>query len=155
MAEVRKIMTENVIVVSQSASIKNAAKLMKSKSVSSLVVAEKNQPIAVINEIDVIRGFVDKKKYVKDILNKEFIVISPSTKLHEVVKDLKEKKIKKFPVVENQKLVGLITETDVIEATRDFTRFQHIVQDVILIVFGLATAVTLFYLSPLGAAIFK
>ena len=86
MAEVRKIMTENVIVVSQSASIKNAAKLMKSKSVSSLVVAEKNQPIAVINEIDVIRGFVDKKKYVKDILNKEFIVISPSTKLHEVVK---------------------------------------------------------------------
>jgi len=33
------------------------------------------------------------KDKIKDILNKEFIVISPSTKLHEVVKDLKEKNV--------------------------------------------------------------
>ena len=74
MAEIRKIMTENVIVVSQSASIKNAAKLMKSKSVSSLVVIDKGKPVAVVSENDIIAGISSKKNKVKDIIKKDFIV---------------------------------------------------------------------------------
>ena len=56
--------------------------------------------------------------------------------------------------MENDKLVGLITETDIIETTRDFTRLDQIIQEVILTIFGLATAFFLFYFSPLGASIF-
>ena len=154
MIKVRNIMTKDVITISQNSSIMEAARLIASKSVSSLVVVEKSKPIAVISENDIVKGIISKKTKVKDAMSKEFIAISPTTKFFDINKSLRENKIKRFPVVENEKLIGLITETDVIEATRDFTRFNQIVQEVILAIFGLATAFFLFYFSPIGASIF-
>lgn len=155
MIKVKNIMTKEVITTTQDLSLKEAAKLISSKSVSSLVVVEGNKPIAVISENDIIKGIFSKKAKVKDVMSKEFAIISPLTKFSEISKSLREEKIKRFPVVENEKLIGLITETDVIEATRDFTRFHQIVQEAILAIFGLATAFFLFYFSPLGSSIFS
>lgn len=172
MIKVKNIMTKDVITISKDSSIMEAAKLLISKSVSSLVVVEmsetqsvsehtqkpkvfaENKPIAVVSENDIIKGIIFKKTKVRDAMDKEFTIISPLTKFSDISKSLKEKKIKRFPVVENDKLVGLITETDVIEATRDFTRFHQIVQEVILAIFGLATAFFLFYFSPIGISVF-
>ncbi len=155
MIKVRNIMTKEVITILPSSSIIEAANLMVSKSVSSLVVVDKNNPIAIISENDIIKGIVSKTTKVKDVMNKEFMVISPTTSFSEINKSLRENKAKRFPVVENEKLVGLITETDVIEAIRDFTRFHQIIQEVILTVFGLATAFFLFYFSPIGASFLR
>ncbi|MDP3765286.1 MAG: CBS domain-containing protein [Nanoarchaeota archaeon] len=155
MIRVKSIMTKDVITITQNSSIMEAAKLMTSKSVSSLVVVEKNKPVALISENDIIKGTVLKKAKVKDVMSKEFMIISPLTKFSEIINSLREKKIMRFPVVENEKLIGLITETDLIEATRDFTRFHQIVQEVILALFGLATSFFLFYFSPIGIAIFS
>lgn len=152
MIRIRSIMTKEVILTKKSSSLMEAAKLMASKSVSSLVVVEKNAPIAVISENDVIRGVVSKKAKVSDVMSKQFRVISPMTRFSEISKAVREGQVKRFPVVEDEKLIGLITETDIIEATRDFTRIHQIVQEVILTIFGLATAFFLFYFSPLRAS---
>ena len=154
MIKVGSIMTKNVVTTSQNSTIIEAAKLLASKSVSSLVIVEKNKPIAIISENDVIRGLVSGKKKVKDAMSRNFAIIFPAAKFSDLTKSLRGKNIKRFPVMENEKLVGLITETDIIQATRDFTRFHQIVQEVILGIFGLATAFFLFYFSPLGAMIF-
>ncbi len=155
MIKVRNIMTKSVITASKGLRLKAAARLMSAKSVSSLVVVEKSKPIAVISENDLVRGISSNKTKVSDVMSKDFTVISPSTSFSEISRHLREKKIKRFPVVENGKLEGLITETDIIETTRDFTRFHQIVQEVILAVFGLATSFFLFYFSPFGALIFR
>ena len=155
MIKIKSIMTKEVVTIAQSSSIMEAAKLMVSRSVSSLVVLEKSKPIAIISESDIIKGIVSKKTSVKDVMDKNFTIISPLTKFSEISKTLREEKIKRFPVVDNEKLIGLITETDITQATRDFTRFHEIVQEVILAIFGLATAFFLFYFSPLGVAIFR
>jgi len=153
MIKVKNIMTKAVITISSNSSIKEAAKLMNSKSVSSLVVVEKNMPVAIVSEKDIINGIISKENKVKEIMDREFIIISPITKFLEISKHLREKKIRVFPVVQDNNLIGLVTETDMIEATRDFTRFHQIVQEIILTVFGLATAFFLFYFSPLRASI--
>ena len=155
MVKVKNIMTSGVVSIAPDSSIMEAAKLIASKSVSSLVVMEKSKPIAIISENDVIKGVLSRKAKVRDVMSKNFKIISPSAKFADIMKHLREKKIKRFPVVENDKLTGLITETDIIEATRDFTRFHQIVQEVILAVFGLATAFFLFYFSPFGASFFR
>ena len=155
MIKVKNIMTKEVITIPKNLSLMNAARLMTSKSVSSLVVVEKNKPIAIVSESDIIKGVISKKRSIKDVMNKEFKIISPHTRFFEISTLLREEKIKRFPVVENEKLMGLITETDIIEATRDFTRMHQIVQEVILTIFGLATAFFLFYFSPIGASIFR
>ena len=154
MIKASKIMTTNVITVSEESDIIRAADLIITKAVSSLVVLEKERPVGVVSETDIIHGIVGKKKKIKDLMDKEFLVIPPDTSFNEVARQLREKKIKRFLVVENERLIGLITETDIIETTRDFTRFHHMVQDVILAIFGFATFFFLFYFSSLRAAIF-
>ncbi len=155
MIKVKDIMTKEVITITKDSSIIEAAKLMADKSVSSLVVIEKSKPVGVVSENNIVKGINSQKKRVNDIMGKDFILISPSTRFPEIEKSIRQKKIKRFPVVDNDKLVGLITETDIIDATRDFTRFHQIIQEVILTIFGLATAFFLFYFSPLGASIFR
>ncbi|MBI2650663.1 CBS domain-containing protein [Candidatus Woesearchaeota archaeon] len=154
MIRIRSIMTRDVITISKNSTVREAAQLMASKSVSSLVVVERNKPVAVVSERDIIKGVVSKRKNVRDVMGREFMVVSPQATFSGISRSLKEKKIKRFPVVENGRLVGLITETDMVEATRDFTRFHQIVQEVILAIFGFATAFFLFYFSPVGASIF-
>ncbi|MBI2542034.1 CBS domain-containing protein [Candidatus Woesearchaeota archaeon] len=155
MIKIGSIMTKEVITTSPGSSLIEAAKLMASKSVSSLVITDNGKPVAVLSENDIISGTISKKTKVSDVMAKGMVVISPSTKFSEIENSMSEKKIRRFPVVENEKLVGLVTETDMIEATRDFTRFHQIVQEAILAIFGLATAFFLFYFSPLGASIFR
>ena|SRR3989338_281707 len=155
MIKIKDIMTKEVVTIAKSAGIIEASKIMSSKSVSSLVVIDKGKPVAVVSENDIIAGISSKKNKVKDIIKKDFIVISPLTRFSEIEKAARNREIKRFPVVEDGKLVGLITETDIIQATRDFTRVHQIVQEIILAIFGLATAFFLFYFSPLGASIFR
>lgn len=155
MIKIKDIMTKDVVTIAKSSGIIEASRLMASKSVSSLVMTENSKPVAVVSENDIIGGISSKKNKVKDIMKKDFMVIHPSTRFSEIEKLARTKKIRRFPVVENDKLVGLITETDIIQATRDFTRVHQIVQEIILAIFGLATAFFLFYFSPLGASIFR
>lgn len=154
MIKAKNMMTKEVITFTPESTLREAAELTTSKSVSGLVVLDDGRPIAVVSERDIIQGTLLKKKKVKEVMTKKFIPISPNTTFYEITKFLKEKNIKKYPVVDNGKLMGIITETDIVEATRDFTRFHQVMQDIILIIFGIATAFFLFYFSPLGSALF-
>ena len=154
MIKIRSIMTRNVITISPGSTLKEAAQMMSSKSVSSLVVVENGKPIAIVSENDIIKGTISNKKSVRNVMSREFMSISPSAKFSEINKSMRGGKIKRFPIVEDEKLIGLITETDIIQATRDFTRFHQIVQEVILAIFGFATAFFLFYFSPIRALVF-
>jgi len=158
MIKAKSIMTENVITVNQDATVEAAANLITNKHVNSLLVTINNIPIAVVTKNDLIRGTLTKNPKnikVKNVMSKKFLIINPDTKYSFLVNELKKRDIKKFPVVDNNKLVGIITETDVVDATRDFTRYHRILQEVIFTIFGLVTAFVLFYFSPLGQSIRK
>ena len=156
MIKARAIMTENVITAKEDATIEEAASLMMRKHVKSLIVTKDSKPIAIVTQKDLIKGSLDKnpgKVRIKGIMNKNFLAVNPDTNYLFIAKKLKEGGISRFPVVEHDKLVGIITETDIVDATRDFTRFHQIMQEVILAVFGLVTAFVLFFFSPLGQSI--
>lgn len=154
MIRAKTIMTENVVTVNEASSLKEAASLMLNKHVSTLMVAKGGSPTAILTENDIVRGLVSRKAgKVKDVMSRNFLTISPEAAYTFIIKKLKEEKIRLFPVVQNNKLVGIITETDIVDATRDFTRFHQIMQEVILAVFGLVTSFFLFFFSPLGQSL--
>jgi CBS domain-containing protein len=155
MIKAKSIMTENVATIKENATISEAANFLTKEHVSSLLVLKNNAPVAVVTENDLIKGHVNRKSKVKDIMNKNFLVIGPEVNYSFIVRKLRHDNIKRFPVVQDKKLVGIITETDVVDATRDFTRFHQIMQEIILAVFGLVTAFFLFFFSPLGQFIRK
>ena len=157
MIKAKTIMTENVITINESATITEAAKLMVNKHVKSLLVTKNNKPIAIVTENSLIKGALNKspnKVKIKDVMSKEFLIVNTNTSYSYIIKKLRQEKIYRFPVVENDKLIGIITETDIVDATRDFTRFHQIMQEIILVVFGLVTAFFLFFFSPLGQSVF-
>lgn len=158
MIKARTIMTESVITISENETVAAAAKLMINKNVKSLLVIKNSLPIAIVTENGLIKGALSPRSgstKVKAIMGNKFQVIGPDTSYSYIVQQLRKGKIGRFPVVKDGKLMGIITETDVINATRDFTRFHQIMQEVILAVFGLITSFFLFFFSPLGQSIFR
>lgn len=158
MVKVKSIMSKNVITINENANISDAAKLMAKKDISCLVIAREKKPVAIINENDLVKAASGKnlrKLKVKNLMHKRYKVITPKTKFYKVEKSFHKDKIKRFLVVKNGLLEGIITDTDIVNATRDFTRFHQIMQEVILAIFGLVTFFFLFFFSPLGQALFK
>ena len=157
MIRAKAIMTENVVTIKEDATVAEAAKLIVAKNISNLLVIKNEIPIAVVTLHDLIKAIINisPKAQVKDVMSKKFFVVDQNANYSKLAKKLKEETMRIFPVVEKDKLVGIITETDIIGATRDFTRFHQIMQEAILTVFGLVTAFFLFFFSPLGQSIRK
>jgi CBS domain-containing protein len=159
MIRVESIMSKNVVTISEKANISDAAKLMTKEGISCLVITKEERPVAIIDENDLVKVATSGKNMcklkVKNLMHKNYKIIDPRTKFYKVEKFFHKDKIRRFLVVKNNELVGIITDTDIVNTIRDFTRFHQIIQEVILAIFGLATFFFLFYFSSFGQALFK
>jgi len=153
-------MTQDVATVSPTETLLQAAKNMVKRKVKSIVVTKGKKPIALLHEEDIIRSVFEHKKNpkttkVSTVMHADYTIISPETRFFEVEAVIDENPEKKFLVVKNDEVVGIVTQTDVINATRDFTKYHYFLQEAILVLFGFSTAFFLFYFSPLGQALFR
>lgn len=159
MIKVESIMSKDVVTISEDSNVSDAAKLMAKEDISCLAVTKEKKPVAIINENDLVKAAIPNKNLrklkVKNLMHKKYKIVTPKTKFYRVERLFNKHKIKRFLVVKNGLLVGMITDTDIVNAIRDFTRFHQIMQEVILAIFGLVTFFFLFFFSPLGQAFFK
>ncbi|MEO9308790.1 MAG: CBS domain-containing protein [Nitrososphaera sp.] len=117
MGYVRDIMNKHVITISKDKSCLEAATLLKDKDISFLVVMEEENPIGIITEADFVRKLVAANKIpselkVKDIMSPKFRWVEPITTIEDAVQKMLNNNIRRLVVLENQKLVGVITQTD-------------------------------------------
>jgi len=113
---VKQIMKNQVITVDSSISIKEAAKIMNDASVGCVVVMEKNVAVGIVTERDFVRRIAAKEKPfstpVKEVMSSPLIVINPDETVWELAELMKLRRIHKVPVVQENKLVGIVTTTD-------------------------------------------
>ena len=132
-------MSTNVLTLKKEAMISDAAQLMSNKLYGCVVVIEGKKPIGIITESDIIRNLVSKKISPKEKVTK--IMSSPITTLRNDIKLEKANKIidtkhfRKYPVVDNENLVGLVTENEIVHATNDNIRFHRNLQNAVLVLF--------------------
>ncbi len=114
--KVKEIM-KKIVTIDRKATIKEAAAIMSKKSIGSLVVTEKDLIVGIITERDIIK-YVSKSNHmgakVEEIMTQDVVTIEPGASLDEAADCMFQHKIKKLPVVENGKLLGIITATDII-----------------------------------------
>lgn len=115
-------MVKNVVTVKPDVTVRNAAKLMNAHKISCLVVVNHEKPIGIVTEQDMLRKVIHKsrkpeKTYVRGIMSKPLFVAAPNMHVHEAAKFMLEHNIRRLPVVENGRLVGLVTLTDLISAS--------------------------------------
>ncbi len=116
---VKEAMTKNVIIVHPDTTIKDAAKIMTQHRVGSLLVVDGIKLIGIITELDIIwkvvAGDLDPKiTLVRDVMSKEVVTIKADQTLEDASQIMVENNIKKLPVLEGDKLVGIVTATDLI-----------------------------------------
>tara|TARA_Y100000310_G_scaffold135179_1_gene134053 strand:- start:2335 stop:3015 length:681 start_codon:yes stop_codon:yes gene_type:complete len=125
--KVGDLMTRNFIWVTPETNLKKCAKTMIKKRVGSLIVKEKNlQKLhGIITEKDVVWAVVKKSKkdlaniLVKDIMKRKVVTIKPSADITEALRKIRKKKIRRIPVVENKKVIGMLTTKDIFKISPD------------------------------------
>ena len=115
---VKEAMKTNLAMVKPSMTVLDAAKLMKKRKIGNVIVVEKKQPIGILTESDILKKVVAEGKNTKDVLVRDvmstpIIVIDPYVSLEEAMKTMGKCNVRRLPVIENNKLIGIITQKDI------------------------------------------
>ena len=129
--EVEDIMVEKVITVEADATVRDAAKLMNKHDIGCLVVVGKGKPIGIVTERDMLKRVLAeseelKRINVQEIMSKPLVKGKLGMEIESVAKIMFTKKIKKLPIVEKDKLVGLVTLTDLLRIQPQLIRMYKI-----------------------------
>jgi CBS domain-containing protein len=116
--KVEDIMVESVVTVDVDATVMKAVKLMNEHEIGCLIVTRRGKAVGIITERDLLKRVIAKSKNpsrikAREIMTKPLIAGQPDMDLEDATRLMFEKQIKKLPVVDEGKLLGLITLTDV------------------------------------------
>jgi CBS domain-containing protein len=119
--KLEKIMVKNVVTVKANVTVKRAVEVMNEHEIGCLVVVNSGKPIGIVTERDMLKRIIHElrkpeKTKVIDVMSKPLIAATPKMRADDAAKLMFEQKIKKLPVVEDERLVGLVTLTDVIRS---------------------------------------
>jgi CBS domain-containing protein len=116
--KVEDVMIREVITIDENSSVKEAAEDMNKFEIGCLIAIRKGKAMGIITERDLLKRVVadvknTSKTRVKDVMSSPLVVVEPDMELEDAVKLMFQMKIKKLPVVEGKRLVGLVSLTDI------------------------------------------
>lgn len=130
---VRNRMTPDPITTTKDTTIFDALELMRKHNVRRLPVVENGQLVGIVTESELLRvspspatslsvfelNYILSKMQVKDVMTREVVTVTPDTTIEEAAVLMRDNVVSGLPVLENGKLVGIITETNIFDAFVD------------------------------------
>jgi CBS domain-containing protein len=115
---VRDIMTKGVVSVDASVTVNDAAKMMEDTKVGAVIVMENNTPIGILTD----RDFAVKiaahaypiHTPVKKVMSSPLIGVNPDESVLMVADLMYTRGVRKIPVIEEDKVIGMVTATDLV-----------------------------------------
>ena len=123
---VEEIMSDEVHTISPEMTVKQAAEAMSNKKIGSLIVIDDTKLRGIITERDIMIKVVSAgkdagKMKIKDVMTRDVIYIEPTSDVDEAAQKMVDNKIKKLPVVSDNRLIGIITAMDIVTAEPKIT----------------------------------
>lgn len=112
---------KDTVSIDVSSSVDDAIRSMHARKISAIMVMENGKTVGIFTERDVVRSYIAsngksfKEISVRDAMIKDLIVAVPDEDLHEVSATMVEKNIRHLPVVENGKVIGMLSIRDIIQ----------------------------------------
>lgn len=103
-----------VIAIEPSISLKHASQIMSKRGIGCLVVLRGKKIAGIITERDIMKNIGSLGKKVSGAMSKQVITINHKDSIDNAALLMSEHKIKKLPILDNKKLVGIVTATDII-----------------------------------------
>jgi CBS domain-containing protein len=127
---VRDAMTQDARSIGASASVVEAARLMREQHIGSLPVTEDERLVGMITDRDittrvVAENAVPEATSVEDVYSRDLISVEPNKELDEALKLMARHQVRRLPVVENGRLVGMVAQADI--ALKDNERTGELV----------------------------
>jgi len=117
---VKDVMSRSVKTLPSDATVADAARAMTKWKIGSLVITEGHLPVGIITEGDVskcvARG-LDPNTTKASARRRPVITVGPGERVEEAAKMMANAGVKKLPVMEGKKLVGIITQTDIVSTS--------------------------------------
>ncbi len=119
---VRDIMTRNVKTVRTDDTVLDAVQKMNKFNIGSVIVMNNTRPVGIITETNIMRRIVEPRMdpgtvWAKDIMSSPLTFIETNATVEEAAKIMVEKNIKKVPVVEGERLMGILSSSDIVKAS--------------------------------------
>jgi signal-transduction protein with cAMP-binding, CBS, and nucleotidyltransferase domain len=123
-ATVSQVM-RTIVSVDLKAKAKDAARLMAEKHIGSLIANRDGLPFGIVTERDlmtkiVAQGADPAKVSVGEIMTAPLATIDASASLIDAARKMVEKQVKRLVVTEHDKIIGIISQTDVVQHLSDF-----------------------------------
>lgn len=120
--KVKDIMTKNVKTISPNATMEEAAQEMRKNKIGCLVVVEGEKPIGIITERDLAYKIIAQGKSletkVKEVMSSDLKTIDKDADIKQAAKLMASHVIRRLPVVEKGKLIGIVTIDDIMRAEK-------------------------------------
>ncbi len=115
--KVREVMTPEPIYVKESTNLIEAARMMRDRDIGDLIVVREGEILGMVTDRDlVIRGLAEgrdpKSTAVGDISSTDVITVEPDESVDKVIELMREKAVRRIPVVDEGKPVGILSLGD-------------------------------------------
>jgi CBS domain-containing protein len=113
---IRDVMTPNPRSVSPDDTIQSAARIMRDEDTGAVPVVQNGRPVGMVTDRDIVVRAVAENgqlnRPVRDIVTGQVVSASPSMSTREAAALMSEHQIRRLPVVENDRLVGIVSIGD-------------------------------------------
>ncbi len=123
---VRQIM-RTIISIDAKAKAKEAARLMVERHIGSLIANRDGLPFGIVTERDMLEKIVAQsadpsKLTVQEIMTAPLATIDASASLIDAARKMVEKQLKRLVVTEHDKIIGIVSQTDLVQSMTDFQK---------------------------------
>jgi CBS domain-containing protein len=113
---IRQVMTSNPHCVSPNDSIESAARIMRDEDAGAVPVVDNGRAVGIVTDRDIVVRAVAEggqlNRPVRDIVTSRLVSVSPAASTREAAALMSEHQIRRLPVVENDRLVGIVSLGD-------------------------------------------
>jgi CBS domain-containing protein len=114
---VREVMTEKPLALQRGTTLSEAARAMRDHDVGDVVLLEDDQVTGIVTDRDMIvravaEGLQPDETVLAQIASTELVTISPETPVEEAVRLMREKAVRRLPVVEEGRPIGIVSLGD-------------------------------------------
>ena len=111
-------MTKSIITVDVDTTVADSAKMMEDSKVGAILVTEKNAPVGIVTDRDfaikVVAHAYNPTTPVRMIMSSPLYTISPDEPVRMIADFMYTRGIRKLPVIDNDKVIGIVTATDLV-----------------------------------------
>lgn len=116
---VKDIMKTNIISIDSSKTIKEAASMMDDSDIGCVIITKDDSPIGILTERDFVKKIAAKNKDLSnpltEVMSSPLTTINSEETIWEAAEKMKQKGIHKLPVLNDEKVIGIITATDLVK----------------------------------------